>query len=155
MKTLKQKGISALEVMVVVAILGMLALVVLPQFSKMRDNQVTKTAVGYVLSSLDKARSQAISSLDSSPYGVRFESSQVIIFKGTSYVSGSSDNEILPITYPASISNVTLSGISGSSGELYFNKLTGSPSKTGTIVVSGTATTKTITLSATGVASSN
>ena len=114
--------------------------------------QVLKAGVQDILSSLDKARSHTLSSLNSSSYGVHFESDRVIIFTGTVYSAGAGSNETIMIVTPASIPTITLSG---GGADVYFNRLSGSPSKTGTVTVTTTNYSKIITISATGVASSN
>jgi len=120
----RKKGITLVEIMVVIAVLGVLFSVVLP-------------------------------SVNSSSYGVHLESDKVIIFKGTAFSSGDADNETIDIIAPANISNVTLAGVSGSTGNVYFNRLSGGPNKTGTITISTTNFSKIITISATGGASVN
>ncbi|HTE48503.1 MAG TPA: type II secretion system protein [Candidatus Paceibacterota bacterium] len=150
-----KQGLTALEILVVIGVLGIIIAVVLPQFSKTKELQVLKNAVADVLSDIDKARAQTLSSLNSSEYGVRFESDRVIIFMGMSFSSGDSSNETTSITSPANISNVTLGSASGSSGDMYFNRLSGSPSKTGTVTISTTSYSKIITISATGASSVN
>mgnify|MGYP001591452477 CR=1 FL=1 len=147
------RGITIIELLVVLAVLGIIISVVLPQFSKIRENQVLKSGVQDILSSINKARSQTLASLNSSEYGVSFESSKVVIFTGTSFTDGAVGNEIIDIITPATISNVTLNLVSDISGEIYFNRLSGSPSKTGTVTISTTNYSKIITISATGVAS--
>ncbi len=126
-----RRGLSILEVLVVLAVVGVIASIVVPQFGKTRENQVLKSAVADVLSSVDKARGETLSSLNSSEYGVRFQSDKVIIFKGKVFSAGASDNETISITTPASITNVTLGGVSGATGDMYFNRLSGSPSASG------------------------
>jgi hypothetical protein len=121
----------------------------------MRENQALKNAVSDILSSLNKAQSQTLASVNSSSYGVHFQADKVIIFKGTVFSTGDANNETIGLTSPASISNVTLGGVSSTSGDMYFNRLSGAPSTTGTITVSTTSYSKIITVSATGVASSN
>ncbi len=148
----KSRGITAVELLVVVAVLGIIFSIVLPQFSKIRENQVLKSAVGDIISSLNKARSQTLASVNSSSYGVHFQSDKVIIFKGASFSSSASDNETISIISPATISSIT---ISGGGANLYFNRLTGAPNATGSIAVSSPNFIKTITISATGVASVN
>ncbi len=150
-----KKGISALEILVVVALIGILVAVIIPQFSKSREQAVLKSAVGDTLSSIDKARGETLSSLNSSSYGVHFQSNKVIIFTGTTFSSGASSNESINFTTPASITNVTLGGVSGASGDFYFTRLSGAPSTIGTITISTTSYSKIITISATGVASSS
>ena len=154
-KLSETRGMTVIELLVVVVVIGILLLITLPQFFKIRERQMVKNAVAEILSSLGKARSQTLSSLNSSEYGVRFESNQVIIFKGKTFSSGAPDNEVANITSPASITSVTLSGVSGGSGDMYFNRLSGVPSKTGTITISASSNSKIITISATGTVSSN
>ncbi len=155
MKNFYQKGITIFELLIVFAILGAILAVTIPQFSKIRELQVVKSAVQEVLSSIDRARSDSLSSLDSSEYGVHLESDKIIIFKGMIFSEGAGDNEIISITSPATVSNVTFGGVSASSGDVYFNRLSGSPSKTGTITISSPNYSKIITILATGVASVN
>jgi Tfp pilus assembly protein FimT len=155
MKNFYKKGMTGLEIMLVVAVLSIIFAIVIPQFSKTRENQVLKSTIGDIMSSLNKARSQTLASVNSSSYGVHFQSDKVIIFKGTVFSSGDSNNETINIVTPAAITNVTLAGTSGTSGDVYFNRLSGAPSKTGTVTVSTSSFSKIITISATGSASSN
>ena len=150
-----QKGITVLEVLIALAILGILFSIVLPQFSKIRENQVLKNAVGDIVSVLHDAQSQSLASVDSSEYGVHFQSDRVIIFKGKIFSVGEVSNKTIDIILPASISNVTLDGVSSDDGNIYFERLSGVPSKTGTITVSTSSISKIITLSATGAVSIN
>lgn len=147
-----KRGISIIEILVVIAVLGIIFSVMVPQFSKSREMQVLKSGVADTLSSIDKARGGTLSSLDSSSYGVHFESDKVIIFKGTVFSAMDANNETIDIATPATISNITLA--SGGS-DLYFNRLSGSPSTTGTVTVSTASYSKTITISATGAIISN
>lgn len=153
MQNFYKRGITLIESLVFLAVIGILVSIILPQFSKIRENQVLKSTTGDVLSTLSKARSQTLASINSLEYGVHFESSQVIIFKGTVFSAGAGDNEIISIVAPVVISNVTLGGESGTSGNLYFNRLSGAPNKNGTITLSTPSISKIITISATGVAS--
>jgi Tfp pilus assembly protein FimT len=155
MRNTYKRGITIVELIIVLAVLGMIFMIIIPQFSAMRENQVLKGAVSDVLSSLDQAKSKTLASLDSSSYGVHLESDRVIIFKGTVFSANDINNETMSITAPASISNVTLAGVSGDSGDVFFNRLSGSPSATGTITVSIPSISKIITISATGGVSVN
>ncbi len=145
-----KKGNTMQEILLVVAILMVILFITLPAFRSSRDQQVLKSTTLEVYSSINKARSQALASLDSSEYGVHFQSDQVVIFKGTSYSSNDPDNEIINVSSPASISNINLSG--GGSA-LYFSRLYGEPNKTGTITILVGSTSKNITISATGIVS--
>ena len=150
-----QKGITALEMLFVVSILGILFAIVLPQFSKMKENQVMKNATGEIISALHNAQSQSLASVDSVEYGVHFQSDKVIIFKGKIFSAEAEDNKIVNIILPASISDVTLNGASSTTGDIYFERLSGVPDKIGTITVSTSSMSKIITISATGAVSLN
>ena len=152
MKNFYQKGITIIELLIVIVVIGIMALIVLPQFSYIKENQVLKNGVSDILSSIDKARGQTLSSLNSSEYGVHFESDKVIIFKGTVFSAIAPDNENIDLTSPATISAITLGG---GGSDIYFNRLSGSPSVTGTVTLSTTNYSKIITISSTGVGSSN
>ena len=83
-----------------------------------------------------------------------FEVGKSRIFKGIDFSTrDTAKDETIDIATPATISNVTLNLVSGAFGEMYFNRLSGSPSKTGTIIISSPNFTKTIRISATGVVS--
>ena len=118
----------------------------------MRDNQILKSTASDVFSALDRARSQALASVNSSEYGVHFQSDKIIIFKGTAFSAMAADNENIDIASPATISNISLTG---GAVDLYFNRLSGAPDKTGTVTISISSLSKIITISATGAASMN
>ena len=154
MKNFYKKGITFIELLVVLAVLGIMVSIVLPQFSKMRENQVLKNGVQDILSSLDKARIQTLASLNSSNYGVYFQVDKIIIFKGTDFSTrDTTKDETINIITPATISNVALGNGSPISGEMFFNRLSGSPSTSGTVTISTTNYSKKITIWATGVSS--
>ena len=88
-----QSGIALVEILVVIAIIVLILLVVLPPFSSIKEGQVLDNAVENVISALNKARTQTLSSLDSSEYGVHFESDQILIFKGKVFSANDPDNE--------------------------------------------------------------
>ena len=147
-----KKGLTILEVIIVLSILGFLIAIVLPSFKTMRDNQILKSAISNLSSSLNKAKSQTLASVDSSEYGVHFEFDKIIIFKGQTFSSSDANNENILISPPAFISAINLTdGVA----DLYFNKLSGTPDRTGTITISISSLSKIITISATGAISVN
>ncbi len=149
------KGISLIEILVIFAGLGLLVAIVMPQFYNIRKNQVLKSAVGDVLSTVNKARSRTLASMNSSTYGVHFQSDKVIIFKGTIFSALDVNNETINIFSPASITNVTLGGVSDVVGDLYFNRIYGTPSTTGTVTISTGSSSKILTINQSGNISSN
>ena len=147
-----KKGFTILETFIVLSITTLLIVIVLPSFQAMRNNQVLKATASEVVSALNEARSQSLSSVDSSEYGIHFESDEIIIFKGTTFSSLDPDNENISITSPASISSINLTG---GAVDVYFDRLSGAPNKTGTITISVSPFSKIITISATGAVSMN
>lgn len=152
MKNFYKKGITVVELLIIFAVLAFIFSIIIPQFSKIRENQVLKNGVQDVLSSINKSRSQTLSSLNSSEYGVHIESDKILIFKGTVFSAGDPSNETINIISPATISAITLTG---GGEDIYFNRLNGAPNKTGTITVSTDSFSKIITISATGAISVN
>ncbi|MCX6751157.1 MAG: type II secretion system protein [Candidatus Nomurabacteria bacterium] len=144
-----------MEILIVVSVLGILFLITLPQFSKIKENQILKNALEDVVSTLHNAQSQSLASVNSSEYGVHFQSDRIIVFKGKIFSSGATDNKTINIISPASISNVTLGGVSSNTGDVYFERLSGVPNKTGTITITTPSTSKIVTISATGAVSVN
>jgi Tfp pilus assembly protein FimT len=127
---------SLAEVLIVIAVISVLVLVVLPEFFKNKEMQMLKNGVENTLSSIDKARTETLSSLDSSSYGVHFESHEIVIFKGVVYSANDANNEIIDIISPANISKVNFAGVNANTGNIYFNRLSGMPNQTGTITLS-------------------
>ena|SRR3989344_4988994 len=145
-----KKGFTLWETLIVIMIMGLLVAIILPSFKTMRNTGLLKATASDIFSALDKARSQTLSSIGSSEYGVHFESGKIVIFKGTTYSSSDINNEDILFVSPAYISSINLT--SGAS-DLYFNRLSGSPSKTGTVTISVSSLSKIITILATGAVS--
>lgn len=148
----KNKGITIFEVLITITILAILLIVGLPSFQNTKHKNILKSSVAEVASAIDKARSQSISSINSSEYGVHFEASKAVIFTGIVYSAGSSSNEDVSIASPGTISAISLTG---GATELYFDRLSGEPSKTGTVTITVGSFSETITINATGTVSSS
>jgi prepilin-type N-terminal cleavage/methylation domain-containing protein len=144
-------GFTLVEILLVLAILVVIISIIVTNLSQTKKNQVLKNSVSDIVSALNKASSQTLASVNSRTYGVHFESDRVIIFSGTTFDSGASDNETILISSPATISNINLTG---GVVNVYFNKLTNKPSVTGTITISVPSVSSTITIGATGIISS-
>ena len=145
-----QRGITIQEILLVVAIFIVILSMALPAFRDSRDRQLLKSVTLEVYSVVTEARSQSLASLDSSEYGVHFESDKVVIFKGQSYSSSNLDNEDTEIPSSASISVIDLTG---GATDVYFDRLSGAPSVIGTVTIAVATFTRTLTISATGIVS--
>jgi type II secretory pathway pseudopilin PulG len=152
MNPFDKKGITVLELMAVVVILTIFISIALPQFSKMRENQIIKSATEDVISVINKAKSETLASVDSSEYGIHFQADKIIIFKGKVYSAIDPNNESTDISSPASISGINLTG---GVYNLYFNRLSGVPSVSGTVTVSTPSLSKVVQISNIGLVSIN
>lgn len=154
-KKAMSRGITMLELVVVIAIIIVLASLIITSFSAFRNSKILDTGTENVLSILAKARGNTLSSKNDYQYGVHLETSQVVLFRGGVYSSSDSSNEVAPLDSALEISSITLTG---GGSDVIFDRLTGKTSMDGTVVVrvkSDNTKTKTITINATGSASVN
>jgi prepilin-type N-terminal cleavage/methylation domain-containing protein len=144
-----KKGFTAMEILVVLAIFLLLVSVSLTAFYGRKQVANIDRDAENVLTYLQKARNQTVSSVDNSSFGVRFSSSTAVLFKGTSYTASSTQS-----TFSYGSGVVVSVSLAGGATQLYFQRLTGEPSATGTITfTSNTSTTsKSIIIRATGLA---
>lgn len=148
-----KKGVTLLEILIVVTLLGILVSIVFTQFSSQKETQSIKNATQSTLSLIDKARTETLASLNASSYSVHFQPDKIILYQGTSaYVSGTSNAiETVNIDSPATISNVSWTNNTPVSGDFYFNRLSGLPSVTGASVTIKTSNFyQIVTISGTG-----
>lgn len=143
----KKKGISVIEILVVVAILGILTAISTGLFTSLANSQSLDKETETIVSFINKARNNAINSLELTQHGVIFASSTVRVFYGTNPATAPTST-----TYNVSskdkIWNVTFGN---GQSYLYFNKLTGKPNTSGTLQVRHSDnTSKTIRIYATG-----
>lgn len=146
-----QKAFTLIEILVTLAIILLLILVVLPEFRQLRNSQLLNSSVEEVVSAINKASSNTLASLDSSVYGVHFDSNQMIIFKGEVFDDKALDNEIIQMPNSVTISSISFGGTTN----FYFNRLTNRPSATGSATLSVSSLSKIISIDATGTVSVN
>jgi len=138
-----------MELLIVLAIIVFLAGITFEAFSsKLRTVSVEKEAE-ISLSYIAKARAQTVASQDNATFGVRVATSSLSFFQGNSFASGSN---VITYDFHDSVASTSLTG---GASELYFSRITGTPSATGSIIFTskkGASTTKTILIQATGLA---
>ena len=150
-----KKGFSLFEILLSVAIIVVILFVVINLFSNYNKKQVLDNTTEKVLSLLKEARSLTISSKNDSSYGVHFEQDTIVLFKGTAYVSGDSNNKINQIDKKAIISEINLNG---KNNNIIFQRLTGKTDFFGTIkisLVSNPLNFKTVSIYQTGIVEKN
>lgn len=154
MKNVYNKGISLLEIIIIISIIGILLAIIIPVLSDFQKSQSLKNTTENVTSILNKAKADSNSSLDSSNYGVHFETYKAVYFKGTTYSSSNSSNK--EVVFDSGIIIPVGSGLSLSGGgsDIIFPKITGDVVGYGSIKLqqlSNATSFKMITISKLGV----
>lgn len=155
MKFRSTQGITALELLMVVAIMALLVSVVAMPFLGFRHNKILDTGTENILSMLSKARGNTLASKDGYQYGIHFQADRTVLFHGATYNSSDSTNEINILDTALEISSISLTG---GGTDVLFDRLTGKTNQDGTItlrVKSDTSKIRTITIIGTGIATVN
>jgi len=145
------KGFTILEIIISLTIFLILAIIVVSSFSSFRNNQELTNAVQETINLLNLARSKTLSSEGSSQYGVHFESSRIVLFKGVSFSESNPDNNVAVFSSLIEISAINLNG---GGNNLVFQRLTGKTDNYGTITLrikSDVSKTKIIDIKNTGI----
>jgi len=119
-------GFSFVEMLVVLAILTMLISIIVSSFSKVGGSESLEVTLTSVISVLNEAKSQAVSSRDASDYGVRILNNKLISFKN----SYGTLNKELNVSNLVAISTSTGVGI-----DVIFNNVSGNTTASGTITI--------------------
>ncbi len=145
-------GVTALELLIVIAILGILSAVIVPSFLDFRRNSVLNTETMQMVTLINKARLSSMSSKGDTQYGIHFEASKVVLFQGTTYSSTTSSNEVHVFAPTLTLSLVA---INGGGADVVFQKITGATTQNATTtlrVISSTTASSTVVIRPTGVA---
>ncbi len=158
MYILKNKGITVIEIIIVISIIVALSAIILPSLSSFRRERSLDNATQDIISMLNKARNDTVSSLNSMAYGVHFESDKVTYFQGPTFNSIASSNVVLLLDPSVNIPSTGGINLGGGGSDVIFTRLTGDTVNYGTIILQLTSDAtrqKTITISKTGAISSN
>jgi Tfp pilus assembly protein FimT len=153
MSILYQKGITLVEVLLVVALLTLFSTFVIISFSGLRQNQALKNAEEELRALFIEAKSRTLGSEDSSSFGVHLEASRAVLFKGETFTEPSDDNKEYTLNSSVELVNITLSG---GGSDVVYERLTGGVSTAGTFILRRVADTTdfvTFTITQTGVVS--
>lgn len=153
-----QKGVGAIELLISVAILSIIAIAVLPLLYKFKNHQVLVNTTEDIVTLLNKARMDTLASKNSNSYGVHFEADRVVLFTGTVFNNDDANNYIVDLDDAVSVKTNGGINISGGGNDILFIRLTGDTDQNGTIVVqlnSDNTQNKIITIKKTGIIYSN
>lgn len=155
----KNRGISIIEILIVISIIVALSAIVIPSFSSFHKQQALKNTTEDIVSLLNEARNNTISSKNSNTYGVHFDNNKAILFSGTSFVASPSNKQI---DFDSVVIVPESGGINlvGGGSDVVFTRITGDTQEGeyGTIVVqlvSDSTKHKIININKIGVIGSN
>lgn len=151
MKNRNTHGFSALELVIVIAILAALLASIVPSFMNFRRSSILNTETQELVTVINRARLLSVSSKNDQQFGVHFEAGKVVLFQGATYFAGAATNEAHALNSMLTLSPIT---INGGGAELLFEKVTGATSQnaTTTLLVVGTTASTTVVVRPTGVA---
>ena len=152
-----KKGLTLIELMVVVAIISIILYLTLPSVTSFRETQTLKNTTESVVNWINDARVATLSSQSNSAYGVHFDEYSVVLFMGSTYNSSASSNKTLNLDSLVRIDPAKIS-LYGSGNDMVFQRLTGETANYGTIVlelIDDPTTSRTISVNGLGVVSVN
>ena len=121
-----------IEIIVAIGVLAIVGTTVFVGFSKATESADLKTSAFKVVDALQFARTRTIASLASSQYGVHFEQTQYVLFRGATYNASDPDNIVYPISSRVEIANIALAG---GGSDVVFDRITGKTVQNGTLNV--------------------
>lgn len=147
-----KSGFTLIEILVVLAILGLTAGLIFPNFNFWQKQSSLDAAAQEIVSALRLAQSQTLASEGASVFGVYFETDKFTLFKGVSFYPSSPDNNIHPLNSSLKIAAINLGGVNFA----VFDRLTGRTANYGYVRIeqaSDASRSKTIFLDASGIIS--
>ncbi|MDP3784875.1 MAG: type II secretion system protein [bacterium] len=125
-----KRGFTLLEILMVLGVVFVLAAIVTSALSNFKKSSLLTDAKTRALAELNLARSQTLASESNFVYGVHFESSKIVRFKGEAYSSSDPLNQVFDLPAGAAINSISLGG----PVDVTFERLTGRASASGTVV---------------------
>lgn len=143
MSNVSQRGFTLLELLLSVAIISLLAGLSLPVYRTLLSKNDLDIAATVTASSLKRAQVLSQSVDGDITWGVKVQSGNIIVFKGTSYFARDA-------SYDENFDLVTSIAPSGTT-EYVFSKLSGLPQAIGTVILTTESDTRTVTINEKGM----
>lgn len=146
-----RSGFTITELLIVVAILGVLMSITIPSFTDFRRSSLLNTDTMGLVTLINKARVLSISAKNDDQYGVHLEGGKAVLFQGGTYSAGAITNEEQVFSAGLALSSIM---VNGGGSEILFEKVTGATSQnaTTTLLIIGTTASTTILVYPTGIA---
>jgi len=139
----KTSGFTIIELLLVIALMITIAAFSTPFYARFLTQNSVSTVRDQLTSHLRRAQMNAMMGKNNGPWGVTYVSPKLILFQGTSYATRTTALDESFIVNPS----ISISGL----GELIYTKTTGLPNASASITISGTGSSKTISVSNQGV----
>lgn len=139
-----------MELLVVMAIGIALFAISINVFSNLRNKESLDSVSALVVEVLRQAKHATIESKNSNQYGVYFNTSNIVLYIGPTYIPGSPTNEVYNFSSDVRLYSIS---INGGGNAVLFDRITGDTINNGTIVLRSetSSTTKSITIYKTGL----
>src|SRR3989344_1590177 len=126
----ESRGFTFIELLVVIGMIAVLASGALIAYRAASGGIELKTNAFKIVDVLNLARQRTIASLGASSYGVHFEASQFVLFKGADYSALDSDNIFYVLPDALEIADIVLVG---GGSEVVFDRITGKTAQSGSL----------------------
>ncbi len=146
-----KQGFTVVELLIVLAVMGIILGIIYGSFSGFRNQQILNSGTEDVLSVLNQAHSKTLAAKSGYRYGVHMASTTVTLFQGATYNAGAASNQVITLASGAIVMNTA---VVGGGLDVVFDRLTGKTSQPGTIrleVANNPSKNRTITITSTGI----
>lgn len=148
-----ERGFSMLELVIVTGIIAVISTIAVVSYYALVARADLNGNARNIISTLNLARSETITSDQASPWGVHLEVDKYALFKGATYNAADANTKIYILPSSLEISNIALNG---GGSEILFTRITGQTTNYGNITIrnkSQTTNLANITIEASGQAS--
>jgi prepilin-type N-terminal cleavage/methylation domain-containing protein len=138
----KKAGFSVIEILIVMAIMGIILTIAVMSFSSARAKKQLEITVDSISAKLEEAKANAVSGKGGVSYGMNFTSTSYTLFAGDTFNPNSETNSSSTVPVDITITR----NISGGGDTIVFSRMTGTPQTTGDIIITGTSGAATVTV---------
>lgn len=123
-------GYSFIEIIIVLGILSLILLISVNVLLSFNKERTLESAAERIVSAINEAKSKTMSGEYASEYGVRFEQSRIVFFKGSVFTEPNSDNKEYKLPAEIEIYDIFLNN---GGQDMFFKRFSGETEKYGSI----------------------